>query len=48
MVRQRAQARVAGRELTAQYDDPDQHLTPVSPTTDEQTILRASPVLESP
>ena len=26
MVRQRAQARVAGRELTAQYDDPDQQL----------------------
>jgi hypothetical protein len=48
MVRQRAQARVAGRELTAQYDDPEQHLTPVSPTPDEETILRASPVLESP
>ncbi|HEX2451530.1 MAG TPA: hypothetical protein VHJ69_10325 [Gemmatimonadales bacterium] len=28
MVRQRAQARVAGRELTAQYDDPDQQLVP--------------------
>jgi hypothetical protein len=26
MVRQRAQARVAGRELTAQYDDPDQQI----------------------
>jgi hypothetical protein len=28
MVRQRAQARVAGRELTAQYDDPHQQLAP--------------------
>ena len=28
MVRQRAQARVAGRELTAQYDDPSQQPTP--------------------
>jgi hypothetical protein len=26
MVRQRAQARVAGRELTAQYDDPEQQI----------------------
>ncbi|MGH7628057.1 MAG: hypothetical protein ACREOF_01445 [Gemmatimonadales bacterium] len=31
MVRQRAQARVAGRELTAQYDDPEQQLGPVLP-----------------
>jgi len=33
MVRQRAQARVAGRELTAQYDDPGQQLTPALPET---------------
>ncbi len=31
MVRQRAQARVAGRELTAQYDDPEQQLTSALP-----------------
>jgi hypothetical protein len=46
MVRQRAQARVAGRELTAQYDDPADR--PAStPTEAEEAILRASPVLES-
>jgi hypothetical protein len=31
MVRQRAQARVAGRELTAQYDDPAQRIPPPEP-----------------
>ena len=47
MVRQRAQARVAGRELTAQYDDPDQQPLPPAPTAAEEAILRAAPVLES-
>ena len=31
MVRQRAQARVAGRELTAQYEDPAEQLAPATP-----------------
>jgi hypothetical protein len=48
MVRQRAQARVAGRELTAQYDDPEQRPSLQTPTPEEDAILRAGPVLESP
>jgi hypothetical protein len=47
MVRQRAQARVAGRELTAQYDDPGQQLASLPPTPADEALLRAGPVLES-
>jgi hypothetical protein len=48
MVRQRAQARVAGRELTAQYDDPEQQPASRPSTPEDDAILRAHPVLESP
>ena len=48
MVRQRVQARVAGRELTAQYDDPEQQPAPQPSTAEDDAILRAHPVLESP
>ena len=48
MVRQRAQARVAGRELTAQYDHPEEQPAAPPPTPEEDAILRAGPVLESP
>jgi hypothetical protein len=45
-VRQRAQARVAGRELTAHYEDPTQHqAAAVSPA--DEAVLRAGPAFES-
>ena len=38
MVRQRTQARVAGRELTAQYDDPEQQLAQAIPTPAGESV----------
>jgi hypothetical protein len=48
MVRQRAQARVAGRELTAQYEEPEHRLTLMAPPPTDDSVLRVASALESP